>query len=64
LLGGGDGGEGGSGVGVGGGSHQDGGDDPKVKKMEYVRNVVKEYLVTNDWATQDSLVPVIGGFRV
>jgi hypothetical protein len=21
---------------------------------------VKEYLVTNDWATQDSLVPVIG----
>ena len=28
--------------------------------MQYVRNVVKEYLVTCDWSTQDSLVPVLG----
>ena len=26
----------------------------------YVRNVVQKYLVTDDWETQDSLVPVIG----
>ena len=28
--------------------------------MDYVRNVVQKYLVTEDWETQDSLVPVIG----
>ena len=26
----------------------------------YARNVVQKYLVTDDWETQDSLVPVIG----
>ena len=28
--------------------------------MNYIRNVVRSYLTTDDWQTHDSLVPVIG----
>ena len=29
-------------------------------RMNYIRNVVRSYLTTDDWQTHDSLVPVIG----
>ena len=29
-------------------------------RLDYLRNVISKFLVTDDWETQDRLVPVIG----